>query len=70
MYIFKHSLLLGCWLFAFPESPKFLIECGEMDEALDVLGHIFERNTGKARAEYPVGLKDYTHLHHTFNQIH
>lgn len=46
--------MLGCWLFAFPESPKFLIECGEMDEALDVLGHIFERNTGKPQSEYPV----------------
>lgn len=31
------SLVLGFWLFFFPESPKFLIEVGETEEALQVL---------------------------------
>lgn len=31
------SLILGFWLFFFPESPKFLIEVGETEEALQVL---------------------------------
>lgn len=48
------SLFIGFWLFAFPESPKFLIECGETDAALEVLKDIFHRNTGKSRDQYPV----------------
>lgn len=48
------SLAIGCWLFAFPESPKFLIECGESDAALEILKDIFASNTGKNREEYPV----------------
>ncbi|KAJ6639965.1 Synaptic vesicle glycoprotein 2B, partial [Pseudolycoriella hygida] len=48
------SLLLGFWLFFFPESPKFLIECGETDEALEVLKDIFHVNTGNDRALYPI----------------
>lgn len=46
--------MLGFWLFFFPESPKFLIECGETDEALEVLKDIFQQNTGRDRSEYPV----------------
>lgn len=49
-----YSLMLGFWLFFFPESPKFLIECGETDEALEVLKDIFQVNTGNDRALYPV----------------
>lgn len=48
------SLLLAGWLYFFPESPKFLIECGETDEALEVLRHIYEKNTGNSPADYPV----------------
>lgn len=51
------SLMLGLWLFFFPESPKFLIECGETEEALDILRDMYEENTGRDRSEYPVGLK-------------
>lgn len=54
MFIFILSLLLGCWLFFFPESPKFLIECGETEEALDVLRYMYQENTGKAQTDYPV----------------
>lgn len=49
------SLLLGFWLFFFPESPKFLIECGETDVALEVLKDMYQQNTGNDRSEYPVG---------------
>ncbi|XP_055324513.1 synaptic vesicle glycoprotein 2C-like [Sitodiplosis mosellana] len=48
------SLLLGCLLFLFPESPKFLIECGETEEALEVLRHMYQENTGKGQTEYPI----------------
>lgn len=49
-----YSLILGCWLFFFPESPKFLIECGETEEALEVLKDMYSQNTGNDRSEYPV----------------
>lgn len=48
------SLLIGIWLFTFPESPKFLIEVGDTDDALIVLKDMFHFNTGKAREEYPI----------------
>lgn len=48
------SLLLGFWLFYFPESPKFMMECGDYDEALKVLQDIYTINTGDDRDNYPV----------------
>ncbi|XP_043289400.1 synaptic vesicle glycoprotein 2B-like [Venturia canescens] len=48
------SLMLSLWLFAFPESPKFLLECGETDEALEVFKWIYSQNTGNDPATYPV----------------
>ncbi|XP_063704012.1 synaptic vesicle glycoprotein 2C-like [Culicoides brevitarsis] len=48
------SILIGLWLFFFPESPKFLLECGETEAALDVLRDIFQSNTGRDRSEYPI----------------
>jgi len=48
------SILIGIWLFFFPESPKFLIEVGEMDEALDVLRDMYYYNTGSNRENYPI----------------
>lgn len=48
------SLMLGLWLFAFPESPKFLLECGETDAALEVFKWIYSRNTGADPDTYPV----------------
>lgn len=64
------SLLLGCWLLFFPESPKFLIEIGETEEALEILRYMYEENTGKQRSEYPVifilsSSVDKRHLHQT-----
>ncbi|KAL9892747.1 synaptic vesicle glycoprotein 2C-like [Glossina fuscipes] len=46
------SLVLGLWLLAFPESPKFLLEHGESDKALEILIHIFVKNTGQKPEEY------------------
>lgn len=51
------SLMLGSWLFFFPESPKFLIECGETDEALEILRDMYQENSGRDRSEYPVTFK-------------
>jgi VNT family MFS transporter (synaptic vesicle glycoprotein 2) len=48
------SFLLPLWLTRFPESPKFLMEHGDFDEALDCLRHIYTLNTGKPGHEYPV----------------
>lgn len=48
------SLLLSIWLFAFPESPKFMMECGDYDDALNVLKLIYEQNTGDSADNYPV----------------
>uniref|UniRef100_A0A1I8PCK4 Major facilitator superfamily (MFS) profile domain-containing protein n=2 Tax=Stomoxys calcitrans TaxID=35570 RepID=A0A1I8PCK4_STOCA len=47
------SLLLGLWLLAFPESPKFLLEHGECEKALQILVYMFVRNTGRKPEEYP-----------------
>lgn len=48
------SILIAIWLFFFPESPKFLIENGDTDEALEVLKHIFHVNTGRPHNDYPI----------------
>ncbi|XP_044727137.1 synaptic vesicle glycoprotein 2B-like isoform X2 [Chrysoperla carnea] len=48
------SLAIGFWLFAFPESPKFLLECGESEAALDILKDIYVMNTNEPRGTYPV----------------
>jgi MFS transporter, VNT family, synaptic vesicle glycoprotein 2 len=48
------SIFIAIWLFFFPESPKFLIEIGDTEEALDVLKQIFHINTGRPCSEYPI----------------
>lgn len=48
------SILLALWLTRFPESPKFLLECGEFDEALECLKRIYTENTGEPGDAYPV----------------
>lgn len=48
------SLIIAIMLFFFPESPKYLIEVGENEWALDVLESIFQMNTGKPKHEYPI----------------
>lgn len=53
------SILLALWLTRFPESPKFLFECGEYDQALDVLRTMFSSNTGKEVEHYPVSNGEY-----------
>lgn len=56
------SLLIATWLFFFPESPKYLIEVGAMDEALIVLKEIYHINTGRPREQYPIkSLKESEH---------
>lgn len=54
------SLMLGLWLFAFPESPKFLLECGETEAALEVFKYIYAQNTGNDPDSYPVS--NITHI--------
>lgn len=48
------SILIGLWLFFFPESPKFLLECGEADAALDVLRDMYASNYNDDGANFPV----------------
>lgn len=48
------SLVVAAWLAVYPESPKFLLECGEYEEALEVLQEMFHSNTGRPKSEYPV----------------
>ncbi|KAF7266418.1 hypothetical protein GWI33_020249 [Rhynchophorus ferrugineus] len=48
------SILIGFWLFFFPESPKFLLECGEADEALEVLRDMYASNYNDDGANFPV----------------
>uniref|UniRef100_A0A1A9ZZ58 Major facilitator superfamily (MFS) profile domain-containing protein n=1 Tax=Glossina pallidipes TaxID=7398 RepID=A0A1A9ZZ58_GLOPL len=51
-WTFGIIILPGLWLLAFPESPKFLLEHGESDKALEILVHIFVKNTGQKPEEY------------------
>lgn len=48
------SLMLGFWLLTFPESPKFMMECGDYDDALACLQSIYKQNTGDDPDNYPV----------------
>jgi MFS transporter, VNT family, synaptic vesicle glycoprotein 2 len=48
------SIVIGLLLLSFPESPKFLIEIGETDVALEVLKSIYHTNTGNPRQDYPI----------------
>ncbi|XP_022188783.1 synaptic vesicle glycoprotein 2B isoform X2 [Nilaparvata lugens] len=48
------AVMLGLWLMWFPESPKFLLECGEYDQALEILRHMFCINSGKTFDQYPI----------------
>ena len=41
-------------LFLFPESPKFLMSQGHMEDALKVFKMIYSINTGKSAEEYPI----------------
>ncbi|KAH0955379.1 hypothetical protein HN011_005460 [Eciton burchellii] len=41
-------------IFAFPESPRFLILKGRHDEALDIFKRIYSLNTGKDPDTYPI----------------
>ncbi|CAK1543794.1 unnamed protein product [Leptosia nina] len=47
-------ILSALWMTQTKESPKFLMNRGKEEEALDVLGHIFAFNTGKSADEYKV----------------
>lgn len=48
------SIFIGMWLFFFPESPKFLLECGEPDAALEVLRDMYSSNYSDDGANFPV----------------
>lgn len=58
------SLFIGLWLFFFPESPKFLLECGEADAALEVLRDMYVSNTGEDSSSYPVSILTITRTNH------
>ncbi|KDR24109.1 synaptic vesicle glycoprotein 2B isoform X2 [Zootermopsis nevadensis] len=48
------SFVAGCCMWFLDESPKFLMSCGRMDEALDVFRRIYSINTGNPPETYPV----------------
>lgn len=48
------AVFLGLWLLWFPESPKSLLDCGEYDQALEILRRMFTLNTGHDSLTYPV----------------
>lgn len=48
------SVLLGVWLLYFPESPKYMMECGDYDDALACFKYIYTLNTGDNPNNYPV----------------
>lgn len=48
------SLVIGILLFFFPESPKYLLEVGESEWALDVLTGIYQMNTGRQKRDFPI----------------
>ncbi|XP_045494468.1 synaptic vesicle glycoprotein 2C-like isoform X1 [Colias croceus] len=48
------SLMLGFWLMTFPESPKFMMECGDYDDALACLKSVYKQNTGDDPDNYPI----------------
>lgn len=43
----------------FPESPKFLMSQGRMEDALKVFQTIYSTNTGKSKDEYPVRISEW-----------
>ncbi|OAD47035.1 Synaptic vesicle glycoprotein 2B [Eufriesea mexicana] len=48
-------ILIGlAFLSLFPESPKFLMSQGRMEDAMKVFKTIYRINTGKPAAEYPI----------------
>lgn len=48
------SFIVAVLLFFLPESPKFLLTRGRVDEAMEIFKTIYSVNTGKDRNEYPV----------------
>lgn len=48
------SLLLGFLMMTFPESPKFMMEVGDYDDAIKALKRIYKQNTGDDPENYPI----------------
>uniref|UniRef100_A0A1B6BZJ7 Major facilitator superfamily (MFS) profile domain-containing protein n=2 Tax=Clastoptera arizonana TaxID=38151 RepID=A0A1B6BZJ7_9HEMI len=48
-------LVIGAVLMSFlPESPKFVLACGDKDRSLNILQSVYRWNSGKHKDEYPV----------------
>lgn len=47
-------MMLGVWAYTFPESPKFLMEAGDAERALEVLRYMYTKNTGNHYIQYAV----------------
>ncbi|EDV91828.1 3-hydroxybenzoate transporter MhbT [Drosophila grimshawi] len=48
------SLIAIVGLYALPETPKYLLVQGNVEEALQTLGKIYEQNFGRSAGDYPV----------------
>ncbi|XP_030746653.1 synaptic vesicle glycoprotein 2B-like [Sitophilus oryzae] len=44
----------GLFYMFLPESPKFLMTCGQNEKALEVLRRVYSINTGEPRSSYPI----------------
>lgn len=53
------SIVLGVWLLYFPESPKYMMECGDYGDALACFKYIYKLNTGDNPNNYPVSTISY-----------
>uniref|UniRef100_T1HJP6 MFS domain-containing protein n=2 Tax=Rhodnius prolixus TaxID=13249 RepID=T1HJP6_RHOPR len=47
-------MMLGVWAYTFPESPKFLMEAGDAERALEVLRYMYTKNTGNHYIQYAI----------------
>lgn len=48
------SFVVAALLFLLPESPKFLLSKGRIDEAMEIFRKIYHINTGNDKDNYPV----------------
>jgi len=50
------AFLSGILFIFFPESPKFLMTCGNNDKALKIFQKVYSINTGQPPDTYPVSV--------------
>lgn len=66
------SLISGVCFIFLPESPKFIYSQGDEQKAVEILGKVYEINTGLTRDSYPVKgiLKDSEEINEILDENH